>query len=447
MRQRGVLPRAHGRGREATSPPNPFASNTGDITLKILWHSNAPWANTGYGQQTALFAPRIAALGHDVAISAVWGLEGSSMTQDGIRIYPSDQNFGNRTLASWASHHAGPENDLRDCLVLTLVDVWPLKLRQLSLLNLASWVPIDHDPVPEGVLDFFKRTGSTPIAMSRFGEEKLREAGLEPLYVPHGVDTTVYRPLPQSDRDDFREALDVPKGAFLIGMVANNQGNAPSRKAFPEAIAGFARFREKHPDAFLYLHCELTGIKDGVNIERLLDLNGVPRHAVRFASQFLLEYGLPTEAMCQIYNALDVLLNPAMGEGFGVPIIEAQACGTPVIVGGWTAMPELVGAGWTVEGQRFYVEGGRMGVPTRSYQFIPYIESIAEALGEAYELRGDAELRLRARQFAVRYDADAVTGTYWMPTLAALEEKRAKETAMPAVSLNRAQRRAAERAK
>ena len=27
---------------------------------KLLWHSNAPWAPTGYGQQTGLFAPRLA---------------------------------------------------------------------------------------------------------------------------------------------------------------------------------------------------------------------------------------------------------------------------------------------------------------------------------------------------------------------------------------------------
>jgi hypothetical protein len=36
----------------------------------ILLHSNAPWAASGYGQQTKLFAPRLRDLGHHVAISA-----------------------------------------------------------------------------------------------------------------------------------------------------------------------------------------------------------------------------------------------------------------------------------------------------------------------------------------------------------------------------------------
>jgi glycosyltransferase involved in cell wall biosynthesis len=323
--------------------------------------------------------------------------------------------------------------------------VWPLKLKQLSMLNLASWVPVDSEPVPEGVLDYFKRTGATPIAMSRFGERMLRDAGLDPLYVPHGVDTSIYRPIEKAERDDFREALEIPKGAFLVGMVANNQGNAPSRKAFPQAIEAFGKFRKSHPDAFLYLHTELTGIKDGVNIERLLDLNDVPRHAVRFASQFLLEYGLPAEAMTQLYNAMDVLLNPAMGEGFGVPIIEAQACGVPVIAGGWTAMPELVGAGWTVEGQRFYIEGGRMGIPQRAFQFMPFVDSIVDKLALAYEAQGDETMRARAREFALGYDADLVTERYWKPALATIEAQRSKESVMPPVTLNREQRRKLER--
>ena len=37
-----------------------------------------------------------------------------------------------------------------------------------------------------------------------------------------------------------------------------------------------------------------------------------------------------------------------MGEGFGVPIIEAQACGTPVITGDWTAMSEITRTGLAI---------------------------------------------------------------------------------------------------
>ncbi len=52
--------------------------------------------------------------------------------------------------------------------------------------------------------------------------------------------------------------------------------------------------------------------------------------------------------MVDAYNAMDVLTNVALGQGFGIPILEAQACGTPVIVGDWTSMSELCFAGWKV---------------------------------------------------------------------------------------------------
>ena len=58
---------------------------------RILWHSVAPWAPSGYGQQTKVFAPRIRDLGHHVAISAYWGLEGSVLNWGGMSVYPADE--------------------------------------------------------------------------------------------------------------------------------------------------------------------------------------------------------------------------------------------------------------------------------------------------------------------------------------------------------------------
>ena len=44
---------------------------------------------------------------------------------------------------------------------------------------------------------FFAQTAAIPIAMSRFGQERL--AGVDALYVPHGVDTTVFAPRAQAE--------------------------------------------------------------------------------------------------------------------------------------------------------------------------------------------------------------------------------------------------------
>ena len=117
--------------------------------------------------------------------------------------------------------------------------------------------------------------------------------------------------------------------------------------------------------------------------------------------------------MAHLYSAADVLLSPSMGEGFGLPILEAQACGCPVITGNWTSMPELTAAGWMVDGDPF-------PTPQGSWQYIPFIKSIREAIENAYDARGDTALRERAREFALQYDADRVTRDYWRPLLAEL---------------------------
>ena len=379
---------------------------------KLILHTNAPWSPTGYGQQAALFAPLLAER-YDVAISAFYGLEGAATVWNGIPIFAGlGGEFGNDTLVEHARAFFG--GDPKAGLTLTLCDVWPLDPQLGERLNLVCWTPVDHCPAPPKVFEFLARSGAVPVAMTRFGGRML--ALLDPLYVPHGCDVQAYRP---ADRVRARRGLLPPK-AFLVGMVAANKG-APSRKAFPQALEAFKRFAARHDDAYLYLHTVLDPNQGrGVDLAALITAHDIPEDRVRQADQYALMHAPYQPAqMASIYSALDVLLNPSFGEGFGIPVLEAAACGVPSIVNDFTAMPEVQGpAGWKV-GHHPYWTG------LNSWQAIPKIDDIDQALEACYQLMpaDRAVLSDRARWHAETYDHRRVCRDYFLPALRVAEQR------------------------
>lgn len=383
---------------------------------KLLFHSNAPWSPTGYGQQTALFAPGIAEK-YQLGISSFYGLEGSPITWEGIPVFPGvGGQFGDEHLVRHAKHFFG--GDPKGGLVVTLMDVWVLDPRWMSQVNTACWVPVDHEPAPPKVVEFFVESGAVPIAMSRFGQSMLGR--LDPLYVPHAVDTDVYQP---HDRSRVREETGVPEDAFLVGMVAANKGR-PSRKGFAQAFQAFKRLAERHDNAYLYLHTMINpGIAGGEDIPALLDALEIPQDRVLIADQYRVLFNpYSHESMAKIYSAMDVLLNPAMGEGFGVTVLEAQACGVPAIVTDFTAMSEVCGSGWQVKHSPYW-----SGL--NSWQAIPDVDDIADALEECISLSpGQREkMSVGARRHALEYSLPRVLKQHMLPALRVAEQRFARQ--------------------
>ncbi len=380
--------------------------------MNVLWHSVAPWAKTGYGIQTGLFAPRLRdELGHNVAIFAYAGLDVSPLKLDGLLVLPKGND---RVGADMLRDHAA----MWDAdVVITLTDVWVLPPDAVRGLPWAAWVPVDHDPVPPLVVRALKESGAVPVAMSRYGEQKLKAQGLDPLYVPHGCHPAYFESV---DRASARQELSLPQDAFIIGSVGMNQGLL-SRKGLPQVIESFARFRGRHSDAFLYLHSDLYQV-GGIDLRPLFDLVALPPDAYRVPDRYQYTLGFTEEYMRNVYHAIDVLLLPSMGEGFGVPVIEAQACGTPVIVTDFSALPELCIFGELLPpGDRVYTAQG-------AYQVLPRTDAIVEKLEKVYSYsealrRGEGR---RARDEMMRvYHPDRITRDCWPAVLERVCESHA----------------------
>ncbi len=102
----------------------------------------------------------------------------------------------------------------------------------------------------------------------------------------------------------------------------------------------------------------------------------------------LLDDELSEHEMAALYRACDVLVHPYRGEGFGMPVLEAMACGLPTIVtaGGPTDEFCPEGAGWRIPSVRRHFDEARVddwetvGVP---WQLEPDVDALVELLREA----------------------------------------------------------------
>jgi len=384
--------------------------------MRILWHGAAPWMKTGYGQQTGLFCKALAEAGHDITISTYGGLQGRELEWGGLRVLGgSREAHGNDFLgvrtAEWLGEGPG--------WLIILGDTWCFNPQVLKGAPVAMWTPVDCDPLGLGDGQVLKGSGAVPIAVSRHGEAMMRAAGLAPLYVPHGTDTSVFAP---GDKAEARRILGFPAGAFIVGMNGANSDSGPSRKGFPQALQAFAQFRKGHKDAVMALHTRIDGPDGAVHMHELSGRLGVTEHLFYSDQRRYWEGAFTAEYLATFYNAIDVLLLPSFGEGFGLPLLEAQSCGVPVITSDHSAMREMCGAGWLVQGDPWWQNDHL------AWWHYPRPDHIRRALSKAYESAGRKSGQ--AREFALAYDVKRVTEEYWRPVLADLEARLASQVSL-----------------
>jgi glycosyltransferase involved in cell wall biosynthesis len=302
-------------------------------------------------------------------------------------------------------------------LVLTLGDVWVLDQNVLRELPVAHWLPSDCRPMSTADRQVAEAAGPQLIAMSRFGEARFKAAGFSPLYVPHGVPMDVFSP--PADKAALRARCGISPDTFVIGVNAAN--NDAIRKAAPEMMLAYAKFVSSHPDSVLSLH---TGVHcdGGQDLEAIAENLGIT-DKVKVVDQYRYTAGLITpEDMALWYGAVDVLLAATYGEGFGLPIVEAMACGVPAITTRCSSMEELNPDGIQVEGSPFF-----NGVH-KAWWIRPSPGEIWRALEQAYEQRGDVD-PVKLRESVAQYEVGRVAEEHMGPVVNTLLERMAARRA------------------
>ena len=398
--------------------------------MRICWHGIGPGHGTGYGNQTALFTRLLRDAGHEVVIAIMGEPE---RTADGklnrrstlnhpahAVIRETGQWDGMRVTGPGATEFTmPPPGDVWDAfgghrpdLVIVLKDAWVLDKAAYRDYRTAVWLAFDCEPLGVPDRDFFAASGAAAVCVSPAGQKMARAAGREhgveglseALCVPSGIDTGIWSP---GSREAARELLGLPQGAFIAGICAANIG---PRKAWGEQLAAFAAFKRTRRDALLLIHAAPEH-PEGISLYDLCHHLGI-RESVLFGEHTAMD----DAQMANWFRSLDVLLAASYGEGFGLPIVQAQACGVPVIGTRCSAITEKIppGTGWLVRGQRWW------NPHHQAWWTIPNVREITLALGKA--ARGQHAKPGLIRDHAMAWDAAAIVKNQWAPALEQLTE-------------------------
>ncbi|MBX5470770.1 MAG: glycosyltransferase [Thermoleophilaceae bacterium] len=298
---------------------------------------------------------------------------------------------------------------------------WPPDLRPSASGHLAVIQPWEFGAVPSEWVERIEANVDELWVPSEFVRRMYVDSGVEAdrvQVVPNGVDLELFRP------DGPKLELDAPPGGLrflFVGGLIRRKGPDLLLDAFSRAFAGRDDVTLVVKDfgaGGVYARGDRHRLREHVEQGRL------PR-------VLYLEDELDDAAMAALYRSCDVLVHPYRGEGFAMPVLEAMACGLPVIVTAGGPTDEFCPdeACWRIPSRREPIDNAALG-GMRTDKAPWMLEPDADALGELLrEAATDAEGRRRRGEAAARaappLSWDAVAARY-LARIEALRERPAK---------------------
>lgn len=266
--------------------------------------------------------------------------------------------------------------DFRPDIVIDVRDYWMSSYQGLSpLRKFFHWVlmpTVDSSPQQEEWIDTF--LGADAIfTYSDWGAEVLRHQSSGKINyidtVSPGVDISTFK---IKNRHDIKQQLGLSPDSIIIGSVMRNQ----KRKLIPELFTSFRMVLDKldatnsplGPNLYLYLHTSYPDM--GWDLPELLRQSRVSNKVLftyicknckstecsvftgpqKVCSKCMsktmtfpsVTEGVASEVLSSIYNIFDLYVQYSICEGFGMPQVEAGACGVPIATVDYSAMCDIV---------------------------------------------------------------------------------------------------------
>ena len=191
------------------------------------------------------------------------------------------------------------------------------------------------------------RRGEAPadvrvVTPSRWSAEGFYRCGFKSeqvAIIPHGVDTDIFQPIADPQvRARLRARFPVQPDAFVFLSIGAMTGN----KGIDLLLRAFAEVSRHHPEARLVLKgTDALYNSKGLLRARIGELPAAEQERVR-DRLFYLGGSFPHRRMAKLYQTADLYVSPYRAEGFNMPVLEAAACGLPVICTGGGATDDFV---------------------------------------------------------------------------------------------------------
>ena len=387
--------------------------------LKFLWHSVSPFTRSGYGTVTKNILDRLVDYGYTPIMSAYYGVEPGGIVPYKYPILPSKEGpFGVQSAAKYARQFNV------DASIL-FTDWWAFSDFPKLLPRPILYGPMDMIGYSEEILNFTKMYNKI-VSLCKFQQNYLKSEGIESDMIYHGVDINKFKPL---NKFECRKKWSIPDDTFVFGTVAANS-DKEYRKGWAYSIKALHYFLESNPDVdrkkIKWLCHTVPNDQRGMPLISMVHKFGLD-DIVKFMDPSQGDVMIPEEELIQLYNCFDVHLLPSRREGFGLTIIESEACGVPNISHNFSSMTELIeGHGWLCKSLGYDLN--METTPVNAETAAPDVYDLAEKIKDAYF---NEDLRKKygkaSREFALKFNYDDLIVNQWIPFLDSLSDNKCIE--------------------
>lgn len=139
----------------------------------------------------------------------------------------------------------------------------------------------------------------------------------------------VFQPLKEDQVQSVRNKYSEGKPYFLF------VGAIHPRKNVRRLIEAYAQYRQSHPDSDMPLVIVGTELWNNAGMD--IEISDALKSSIHFTGH------LPLEELAMVMGAAEIFAFVPYFEGFGIPLVEAMRCGTPILAGDRTSLPEVAG--------------------------------------------------------------------------------------------------------